>query len=202
MPPGIGNKKSQQLRLARKKLARENSQSVGHASAQPKVPLSESLLRRVDVEDDSECDHPIGNSRASGNEDSESDSDIDSEVEMTDTEDLDLEEAVFDKNAFEKLLMGSQQPGVFEEATILYQRRPDPSLRTVQRKEKAVKELQNAAEGSKIHTCSQNPDASNSAGRRNVFGASHGYQAIRGWPGPSADGLGPRLAPNKCPALF
>ena len=26
--------------------------------------------------------------------------------------------------------------------------------------------------------------------------ASHGYQAIRGWPGPSADGLGPRLAPN------
>ena len=26
--------------------------------------------------------------------------------------------------------------------------------------------------------------------------ASHGYQAIRGWPRPSADGLGPRLAPN------
>ena len=26
--------------------------------------------------------------------------------------------------------------------------------------------------------------------------AIHGYQAIHGWPGPSADGLGPRLAPN------
>ena len=32
--------------------------------------------------------------------------------------------------------------------------------------------------------------------------ASHGHQAIRGWPGPSADGLGPRLAPNsKCIGL-
>ena len=57
MPPGIGNKKAQQLRLARKKLVekkkltRENSQSGSHA--QPEVPLSESLLRRVDVEDDS-----------------------------------------------------------------------------------------------------------------------------------------------------
>ena len=28
--------------------------------------------------------------------------------------------------------------------------------------------------------------------------ASRGHQAIRGWPGPSADGLGPRLAPNRC----
>ena len=48
-------------------------------------------------------------SRASGNEDSGSDSDGDSEVGMTDAEDLDLEEAVFDKNPF-------------EEATLLYQR--------------------------------------------------------------------------------
>ena len=32
--------------------------------------------------------------------------------------------------------------------------------------------------------------------------ASHGYQAIRGWPGPSADGLGPRLAPNREDALW
>ena len=53
MPPGIGNKKVQQLRLARKKLvekrklARENSQSGGHAL--PEVPLPESLPRRVDV---------------------------------------------------------------------------------------------------------------------------------------------------------
>ena len=31
----------------------------------------------------------------------------------------------------------------------------------------------------------------------NCSQASHGYQAIRGWPGPSADGLGPRLAPNR-----
>ena len=30
-----------------------------------------------------------------------------------------------------------------------------------------------------------------------LFGASYGHQAIRGWPGPSADGLGPRLAPNR-----
>ena len=26
--------------------------------------------------------------------------------------------------------------------------------------------------------------------------ARRGHQAIHGWPGPSADGLGPRLAPN------
>ena len=124
MPPGIGNKKAQQLRLARKKLiekkklARGNSQSGGHT--QPEVPLSESLLRRVDVENDnSDCDYPTSGSCISRNEDSgsDSDSDHDSEVEMTDAEDLDLEEAVFDKNAFEMLLMGSQQPGVFEEAT-------------------------------------------------------------------------------------
>ena len=72
-----------------------------------------------------------GDSRASGNEDSGSDSYSDSEVEMTDAEDLDLEEAVFDKDAFEMLLMGSQQPGFFEEATFLYQRHLDPSLRIV-----------------------------------------------------------------------
>ena len=64
---------------------------------------------------------------------------------MTDAEDLDLE----DKSTFEILLMGSQQPGVFEEATFLYQRCPEPSLRTVQRKWEAAKELQNAAQGSK-----------------------------------------------------
>ena len=139
MPPGIGNKHAQQLWLARKKLAekrkeartRENLQSGSRA--QSEVPLSESLLRRVDVEDDdSNNDHPagLGDSHASENEDSGSD-DSDSEVEMTDAEDLDLEEAVFDKNAFETLLMGSQQPGVFEEATFLYQHCPDPSLRTV-----------------------------------------------------------------------
>ena len=29
-----------------------------------------------------------------------------------------------------------------------------------------------------------------------LFGAIDGSQAIRGWPGPSADGLGPRMAPN------
>ena len=117
--------------------------------------LSLSLLSRVDVEDDdSNCDHLLvtGNNHASGNEDSESDSDSDSEVEMTDTEDLDLEEAVFDKNAFEMLLMGNQQPGVFEEATFLYQRRPDPSLCTIQRKEKAAQELQDAAEGVRRYT--------------------------------------------------
>ena len=83
----------------------------GHA--QPEAPLSESLLRRVDVEDDdSDCNHPTGDNRASGNEDLGSDSDSDSEVEMADAEDLDLEEAVFD-NAFEMLLKGSQQPGLF-----------------------------------------------------------------------------------------
>ena len=27
--------------------------------------------------------------------------------------------------------------------------------------------------------------------------AIDGSQAIRGWPGPSADGLGPRMAPNR-----
>ena len=27
--------------------------------------------------------------------------------------------------------------------------------------------------------------------------AIHGHQAIHGWPGPSADGLGPSMAPNK-----
>ena len=27
--------------------------------------------------------------------------------------------------------------------------------------------------------------------------AIHGHQAIHGWPGPSADGLGPPMAPNK-----
>ena len=47
MPPGIGNKNLQQLRLARKKLAekrklaRKNSQLGSHA--QPEAPLSESL---------------------------------------------------------------------------------------------------------------------------------------------------------------
>ena len=90
--------------------------------------------------DGSDCDNPTGGSRVSGNEGSGSDPDSDSEVEVTDAEDLDLEEAVFDKNAFEMLLMGNQQPGVFEEASFLYQRRPDPSLRTVQRKEKAAKQ--------------------------------------------------------------
>ena len=158
--PWYRKRESTKLRLARqklaekKKLARENCQSGGHA--QPAVPLSESLLRRVDVEDDnSDRDHPT----APGNEDSGSDFDSDSEVGMTDAEDLDLS----DKNAFE---MGSQQPGGFKEATFLYQRHPDPSLRTVQRKEKAAKELQDAAMGSKkIYTYSQNPGASNSAGR-------------------------------------
>ena len=186
MPSGIGNKNAQHLQHVRKKraekrkLARENSQSGGHA--QLEVPLSESLLRRVDVEDDdSDCDHPLatGDSRASGNEDSGSDSDSDSEVAMTDAEDLDLEEAVFDKNAFEMLIMGNQHPGVFEEATFHYQRRPDPSLRTVQRKEKAAKELQDAAKGSKkIYTYFQNPDASNSAGRPNAWLSSDQLRSI------------------------
>ena len=64
MPSGIGNKNAQHLRFVRKKraekkkLTRENSQLNGHA--QLEVPLSESLLRRVDVEDDdSDCDHPL-----------------------------------------------------------------------------------------------------------------------------------------------
>ena len=181
MPPGIGNKNAQQLRLARKKLAekrklaRRNSQLPVGSHAQPEAPLSESLLRRVDVEDDdSDRDHPTGDSHASGNEGlgSDSDSDSDSEVEMTDVEDLDLEEVVFDKNAFEMLLKGSQQLGIFKETTFLYQHRPDPSLRTVQRKEKAVKEWQYAAKGSKkIYTYFQNPDASNSlsAGRPDAW---------------------------------
>ena len=98
--------------IEKKKLAWENSQSGGHA--QPEVPPSESLLRRADVGgDDPDCDHPTSNSHASGNEDSVLDFDSYSEEEMTDAEDLDLEEAVFDKNAFEMLLMGSQQPGGF-----------------------------------------------------------------------------------------
>ena len=45
---------------------------------------------------------------------------------MTDAEDLDLGEAVFDKGAFEMLLMGSQQPRVFEKATFLCQRHLHP----------------------------------------------------------------------------
>ena len=58
--------------IEKKKLARENSQSGGHA--QPEVPPSESLLRRVDVGDgDPDCDRPTGDSRASGGEGSGSD---------------------------------------------------------------------------------------------------------------------------------
>ena len=88
MPSGIRNKNAQNLRLVRKKRAekrklanpfstRENSQSGGHA--QLEIPLSESLLRRVNVEDDdSDCDHPLATGdSASGNEDSGSDSDSD-----------------------------------------------------------------------------------------------------------------------------
>ena len=60
------------------------------------LPLS------VDVEDDdSGCDHPTRDGRASGNEDLAG-------LEMTDAEDLALEEA------FEMLLMGSQQPGILK----------------------------------------------------------------------------------------
>ena len=119
-------------------------------------------------DDNSDRDHPT----APGNEDSGSDFDSDSEVGMTDAEDLDL----FDKNAFE---MGSQQPGGFKEATFLYQRHPDPSLRTVQRKEKAAKELQDAAMGSKkIYTYSQNPGASNSAGRSDARLSSDQLRSI------------------------
>ena len=153
-------------------------QSGGHA--QPEALLPESRLRWIDV-DDSDCDHPIGDSRASGNESSGSDSDNDSDVEMTNAEELDLEEAVFGRSALEMLLMRSQQPGVFEEATFLYQRCPDPSLRTVQRKEKGAKELQNAAEGSKkIYTYFQNPraDARNSAGRPNARFSSDQRRSI------------------------
>ena len=98
---------------------------------------------------------------------------------MTDAEDLDLEETVFDKNAFEVLPMGSQQPRVFEEATFFYQRHPDPSLRTVQRKEKVAKELQDVAEGSKkIYTYFQNPGASDSAGRSNAWLSSYQLRSI------------------------
>ena len=32
--------------------------------------------------------------------------------------------------------------------------------------------------------------------------AIHGHQAIHGWPGPSADGLGPPMAPNRAKELF
>ena len=53
-----------------------------------------------------------GRTRASGNEDSGSDTDSDSEVEMTNAEDLNLQGAIFDENAFEMLLMGNQHPGV------------------------------------------------------------------------------------------
>ena len=86
MPPGIGNK-NEYLRLAREKLAekrklvREKSQSGDHA--QLEVPLSESLLRRTDVEDeDSDCDHPTGDSRAPETK-TQDQTDSDSEVEMT-----------------------------------------------------------------------------------------------------------------------
>ena len=79
-------------------------------------------------DDGSDCGNPTGGSRVSGNEGSGSDPDSDSEVEVTDAEDLDLEEAAFDRNAFEMLLMGSQQLGLFEEAAFLYQRHLDPSF--------------------------------------------------------------------------
>ena len=65
------------------------------------------------MEDDGpDCDHPTGDSRASGGEGSGSDSDSGSGRGVADAEDLDLEEAVFDKNAFDMLLMGSQRRGV------------------------------------------------------------------------------------------
>ena len=113
MHPGIGNKNAQQLQLARRKLIEKKR--LARRTRNRVVMLNPKFLppRRVDVEDgDPDCDHPTGDSRASGNEDSGSDPDSDSEEEMSDAGNLDLEEAVFDKNAFEMLLMGSQQPEV------------------------------------------------------------------------------------------
>ena len=52
-------------------------------------------------------------------------------------------------------------------------------MRTVQRKEKAAKELRDAAEVSKkTHTCFQNPDPSNSAGRPDAWLSSDQLRSI------------------------
>jgi hypothetical protein len=124
------------------------------------LPLS--LLQRVDAEDSD------ASSSTSSHGNSDYDSDIsDSDIEMTDTEDSEHSEdatVVFNQSVFEVLYAGRLQPGIFEDRNLespqafRYQRRSEPSLRTVQRKERSTKEMQSSAEGSrKIYTYFQPP---------------------------------------------
>ena len=88
-------------------------------------------------------DSDASNSSSDSDSDS-SDSDSESDIEMTDTEDTEDSEdstVYFNQSAFEVLLAGRLQPGIFEDRDLeppqafRYQRRLEPSLRTVQRKE-------------------------------------------------------------------
>ena len=88
---------------------------------------------------------PVLNTAAHRNSDassssSDSDSDSDSDIEMTDTEDSEDSEdptVGFNQSAFEALLAGRLQPGIFKDRDLeppqafRYQRRSEPSLWTV-----------------------------------------------------------------------
>jgi hypothetical protein len=151
MGPGIGNKRAQQLRAARtskkqRQLVQENE-------------LPESLLHRVDDESEQGMWNPnkelpqpteSWDSCDDNNDDDKDEETDEEECEITDTED---EVTEFNSNAFNTLLAASKNPGVFEDVSFHYQRGSESSVRTIQRKEKMNRELQESAKGlRKIYT--------------------------------------------------
>jgi hypothetical protein len=59
----------------------------------------------------------------------------------------------FNGNVFESILTGSRKADVFEDTCFRYQRGQNPTLRTIQRKDKVAKELASSAkEIHKINT--------------------------------------------------
>ncbi|KAA8910123.1 hypothetical protein FN846DRAFT_939987 [Sphaerosporella brunnea] len=140
MAPGKGNKRIQQLRAAReaKRLKREKAkQQEGLA-----VGLSDELHSRVNAEEEEEEEN-------SESEDKQSIKKEEQQYESTDARDSTKTPIESKSCAFETLMTKSRKLGfdAFEDnsASLNYQRGPEPSDRTLQRKFKDAQKLKEAA---------------------------------------------------------
>ena len=126
------------LRVA-KKLKRE-----ALAEEEEEEYLPKELVARVDVSEEEP--------------EKEKDSDLDSEdsedeedCEITDSEEQEPVQA--NTSALDTLIAGSQKRGAFDSTTFVYQRRPEPSERTLFRRSQQKRELRKAAENTPtLHT--------------------------------------------------
>jgi len=94
------------------------------------------LLARIDMEEEEE------------EEDQEEDEDEEDEEEKCEITDNEEDPVAIDVCAFDTLVEGSRVGGVFDHTHFNYQRGPEATLRTYQRRVKAARELRHDAKGS------------------------------------------------------